>query len=134
MPIYRAISNGNLEIVRYLTEMGANIHANNNEFIQFAAKSGHLEIVRYLAEMGADINANNDAPIKMALTNGHFEIVRYLAEMDWNHFLPENLANNFFLEERFQSIWNHFLPENLANNFFLEERLFLKQKLYNMLH
>jgi len=42
-----------IEIVKYLVEKGANIHAYNEDAIIWAARNGHLEIVKYLVEKGA---------------------------------------------------------------------------------
>jgi hypothetical protein len=41
-------ANGHLEIVKYLAEQGADIHADNNFALQWSAYYGHLEIVEYL--------------------------------------------------------------------------------------
>ena len=63
-----ASENGHLEVVRYLVEQGANIHANNDYAIRWASENGHLEVVRYLVEKGANIHANNDYAIQMGIS------------------------------------------------------------------
>ena len=75
-PLYWAIRNGSLEIVRYLVEHGADVnHQGKNQYLflfmnndtafsgnqnwtplYWAAWNGNLEIVRYLVEHGADVN------------------------------------------------------------------------------
>jgi hypothetical protein len=39
---------GRLEIVKYLVEKGANIHANNDYSLRYARLNGHIEVVNYL--------------------------------------------------------------------------------------
>ena len=43
---------------------------------------GHLEVVKYLVEQGADIHAHDydgpDASLRMASENGHLDVVDYL--------------------------------------------------------
>ena len=73
------LKDGHLEVVVYLVEHGANIHADNDYAIRLASENGHLEVVRYLVEHGADIHANNDYAIRLASENGHLEVVRYLS-------------------------------------------------------
>ena len=46
--------NGRMEMVKYLVELGADIHAENEYALRWSAKHGHLEIVKYLVELGAE--------------------------------------------------------------------------------
>ena len=41
---------------------------------------GHIEVVKYLVEHGADIHAVNEQALRLAKENGHIEIVKYLNE------------------------------------------------------
>lgn len=52
--------NGRLEVVKYLVEVGANIHAYNDWAFRRAEENNHMEVVKYLAEAGADIHAGNE--------------------------------------------------------------------------
>jgi ankyrin repeat protein len=72
---------GHLEVVKFLVEKGANIHADNNLALRCASKYGHLEIVKFLVKNGADIHADNDRVLKLASLNGHFEVVEYLKSL-----------------------------------------------------
>jgi len=76
-----AAENGYLEIVKYLVENGANIHANNDCALRWAAYKGHLEVVKYLIENGADIHADNDSALYCIAWNGHLEVVKYLKSL-----------------------------------------------------
>ena len=57
--------------MQYLIENGANIHANDDFALRYAAKNGHLEVVRYLIENGADIHADDDYALRYATVYGH---------------------------------------------------------------
>ena len=57
---YGQVENGHLEVVKYLVENKANIHAKNDYALRLASGNGHLEVVKYLVENGANIHAKND--------------------------------------------------------------------------
>src|SRR4030042_1933252 len=69
---------GNLKMVKYLHQNGADITANNNAAIRWASRNGHLEVVKYLHQNGGDITADNNCAIRWASRNGHLEVVKYL--------------------------------------------------------
>ncbi|AGF85728.1 repeat protein [Moumouvirus goulette] len=73
-------SSGNLEIVQFLIESGANIHANNDIALKTASLNGHLEIVQYLVSIGANINTSKNYAIRWAARRGHLQVVKYLLE------------------------------------------------------
>jgi ankyrin repeat protein len=54
-----ASEDGHLDIVKYLVEHGANIHASNDGLLCLASYHRHLDIVKYLVDQGANIHANN---------------------------------------------------------------------------
>ncbi|ABJ77150.1 Ankyrin-related protein [Leptospira borgpetersenii serovar Hardjo-bovis str. JB197] len=63
-PLYFAIKNENVKIVRLLLEKGADVNFQNNAFynkslLYFAIENENSEIVRLLLEKGADANAKN---------------------------------------------------------------------------
>ena len=74
------ICEGHLEIVKYLVDNGADVHANDDEALRWAASNGYLEVVEYLVDNGADIHANNDGALMWATLNGRLEVVKYLVE------------------------------------------------------
>jgi ankyrin repeat protein len=77
---------GNLKIVKYLVENGADINA--KAFYEYtpiiiACLNGRFDIVNYLAKNGADVNARdayNDTALILASEKGHIEIVKCLVE------------------------------------------------------
>jgi len=51
---------GHFQIVKYLVEHGANIHARNDAALTNSVEYGYFEIVKYLVENGANIHAVDD--------------------------------------------------------------------------
>jgi ankyrin repeat protein len=71
------IDTGNLEIVKYLVESGADILADNNRAVRWAVRSGYLEVVKYLVESGADAKWALNW-IKKEGAGSTWEVVSYL--------------------------------------------------------
>ena len=69
---------GHLNVVKWLVENGADIHALTDQALRWAADWGHLHVVKYLTEQGADIHAGNDEALELAAKKGNKEIVEYL--------------------------------------------------------
>ena len=67
-----------LDVIKDLVKEGADIHANDNEALRWAAENGHLDVVKYLVSMGADIHALDDGTLRWAAINGHKDVVKYL--------------------------------------------------------
>lgn len=51
----------------------------DNDLIE-AAKNGHLEVVKYLVENGANIHADDDCALRWAVDYGHINIEQYLLD------------------------------------------------------
>ena len=51
---------GDIGIVKRLLQLGADIHAKDDNVLQYSAENGQLEMVKYLVEKGADIHARDD--------------------------------------------------------------------------
>ena len=71
---------GHLEVVRLLLENGADVHTRNNYALGWSAYYGNFEVVRLLLENGADVHANDDYALRWSAENGHLEVVRLLLE------------------------------------------------------
>jgi hypothetical protein len=80
LPLRNASECGHFEVVKYLVENGADIHDLHDLPLINASYEGHLEIVRYLVEHGADIHALNEQALRWASRGGRSEIVKYLLE------------------------------------------------------
>ena len=77
----RSVSfNGHLEIVKYLVELGADVHTYNDYPLSEASGKGHLELLKYLVEKEVDIHVNDDDALKQASMFGSLEMVKYLIE------------------------------------------------------
>lgn len=73
-----AARNGRLRVVKLLLKKSANIHAYNDAALCLAARNGRLEIVKLLLESGADIHVNNNCVLSWAAEKYHLEIVNFL--------------------------------------------------------
>lgn len=77
-----AVTNGHLEIVKFIVSAGAEISELCKSWvIQLTSAHGQLDSVKYLVSLGADITTPDDHgnyPVKCSAQNGEAEIVRYL--------------------------------------------------------
>ena len=71
-----AIDKGYLEIVVYLIERNKN--ANSSIVLRRAIQSSNLDIVKYLIENGADIHAYSDLPLRLAAKYGNLDIIKFI--------------------------------------------------------
>jgi ankyrin repeat protein len=77
-----------LEVVTYLVQTGADIHAtgdrdNRTILHHAAADEGHLDVVKYLISLGAHVNVGDNrgwTPLHMAAFFGHLSIVQFLVQ------------------------------------------------------
>ena len=85
--LHVASRKGNLQIVQYLLEKGANIEAKVQGFnagrtpLGLACEKGNLQIVQYLLEKGANIEAKDKdqkTPLHVASLYGRTDVVKYL--------------------------------------------------------
>jgi len=67
-----------VEVFKVIVRQGADIHADDDLALQWAAENGHLEVVKYLVDQGTDIHADSDHALQLAAENGHMEVVEYL--------------------------------------------------------
>jgi ankyrin repeat protein len=82
--LFAACISGNLETVKYLVALGADITAYDNCVVRWALNNDHLEIVNYLVSLGADITDDNNGAIRYASSNGYLETVKYLVSLGAN--------------------------------------------------
>ena len=80
MGLIQAAINGNLKVVKYLHQNGADIRALDDHALRWSADSGHLDVVKYLHQNGADIRARDDFALLRSAKNGHLNVVKYLIE------------------------------------------------------
>jgi ankyrin repeat protein len=83
-------SDGKIDIVSFLLWCGADIHAKNDDALQWAANNGHTEIVQLLIDNDADIHADEDASLRYSAGNGHIEVVKILLDNNANFNVLDN--------------------------------------------
>lgn len=69
-------------MLKYLLDLGIDIHASNEYALMRAIELGYLNVVKYLIERGADIHAEGDEneALQLAVENNHIDIVEYLEQ------------------------------------------------------
>jgi hypothetical protein len=78
MPLYLAIRNGHIEVVRVLIKNGIDIHAHQEAMLRESSRLGLLPMVQILVESGADVSAMNYEALRMAQDSKHNDIYQYL--------------------------------------------------------
>tara|TARA_R110002124_G_scaffold266813_1_gene433808 strand:- start:13818 stop:15764 length:1947 start_codon:yes stop_codon:yes gene_type:complete len=76
----KAIKANDAAKISGLINQGADIHANNDDSLRWAAENGHEAVVQMLIDNGADIHANNDMALRLAAQNGHEAVVQILID------------------------------------------------------
>lgn len=90
-PLIFAAVNGNLEVVKYLTDLGADIHQRSEAgatAIGQAANKGHIDVVDFLLVNGADINVKCQSactPLILAIQNKKYNVAEMLMELNANY-------------------------------------------------
>ena len=74
------------------------INENKNKFLFVASENGYLEMVIYLTKIGADIRFDNDYAVRIASVKGHLEVVIYLTERGANIRVLYDYAIRWALE------------------------------------
>lgn len=72
---------GELALVKYAIENGADVHIWNDEALVMATENRHLDIIKYLVEQGANIHTSRDWPLTVATERKYTEIVDYLSSI-----------------------------------------------------
>ena len=75
---------GNINHIKLLLEKGADIHAENDGALRWAAAYGHRDVVELLLEKGANIRAENDSALRRAAVNGYRDVVELLLKRGAN--------------------------------------------------
>lgn len=70
--------NGNILLVKFFIEKGANHRYSEDKPLGIAAANGHSDIVEYLVNEGANIKSRNSYALRFAVQNGHCNVVKFL--------------------------------------------------------
>jgi len=90
-----SIQENNTDIAEYLIEVGADIHTDNDQALQWASFNGNLKIFKYIVDHSVDstvIHVNNDYILRMASVQGHLEIIKILVEKSGDIHIDNNYA------------------------------------------
>ncbi|RYP61448.1 hypothetical protein DL770_009789 [Monosporascus sp. CRB-9-2] len=85
-PLTKAAANGDLECVRYLVELGADVNVRGPQDttpLMFAARGGYLSCVRCLLEHDAELNSRDkfgESALFEAAAWNHFEVAEFLLD------------------------------------------------------
>lgn len=72
---------GKTNYVKYLLEMGADVHVYDDAPLMWACFNGYADVVKVLLDYGAKAHARDDAPLRLAKDYGRADVVRVLK--DW---------------------------------------------------
>jgi ankyrin repeat protein len=75
-----ASHHNNVDQVKELLRLGAEVWARRDYAVYLAAAHGHNDVVRVLVEAGADISRDNYSCLQLASYNGHVDVVLFLAQ------------------------------------------------------
>lgn len=84
--LHVAASRGELDIVKTLIDLGADVNRNGGAYgggaLNEAASAGHIEIVKYLISCGADMDVSEPErnPLFGSISNGHVDTAKLLIE------------------------------------------------------
>ncbi len=91
--LWAAATAGDLDIIQYLVERGANVHHQLDSALRWSANNGHLPVVQYLIEQcGSDVHADHDSALCWSAENGHLPVVQYLVEHGANVHAEDDYA------------------------------------------
>ncbi|PVU95915.1 hypothetical protein BB559_002557 [Furculomyces boomerangus] len=128
-PIVFACGVGNMDMVKTLISMGANIRAKNDKGFVQACKSGHYEIAKLAIEHGADVSAGSykNEAFTCAYLGRHRKIVNLLVENGADKNLIPNLNFLIACERGDCTAVKAMLDNDLQNHTLLGERMDLDE-------
>lgn len=104
-PLFCALLNGHVDIVKYLIEHGADVNAKDEHgwtLLHFAVAKDNADAMEYLINHGADVNARDDAGLAPLHYVESVEAVERLTK----HGADVNLRDNKGLTPLFDAVFN----------------------------
>ena len=80
-PLYWAVSEGQVKVVKILLDAKADIHLGDDLAFITAAATGNREIIQMLFSAGASIHAQDDTALYWAARGEDYETVEFLVQM-----------------------------------------------------
>lgn len=112
-----ACQNGHLPIVKLLLKKGADIHADQDAAVEWAAREGRISVLEHLVEKhDADVQGRDNAPLIAAIAgthqkSGQLKTVRYLVEQGADVQAQDNLALLLAVEHQEDAIATFLLEQ-----------------------
>jgi ankyrin repeat protein len=84
-PLHYACEGGNLEVVKFLIDSGADVSVAGNDGntpLHYACEGGNLEVVKFLIDSGADVSALDKygySPLELLTSEHREEIEEYVS-------------------------------------------------------
>ena len=78
--LIEAAENGHTDTVALLLDRGADVHADDDYALHWAALKGRTETVALLLDRGANVHAYDDSALRWAVLNGHTDTVALLLD------------------------------------------------------
>jgi hypothetical protein len=101
LKMLKACESGQLDIVKFLYSLGADIRFRGDHPIQIAAISGHLDLVKFLHSNGANPLSCDQDYCMIIVNKCYFSVIRYLLSVGckfsfstWIIRIVKSLANN----------------------------------------
>jgi len=103
---------GQLEILKYLYSIGADILAMENLALRWACVNKHSDIVKFLLKKGADLKVRNNIPIKSAKHNGDLETIYILIKNGADKNILSERQKRYVILRKYYSKWRIIVFKN----------------------
>jgi ankyrin repeat protein len=76
----RSLSQKHFEMIKFLVEVGADLHEDDEYLLRLSANKGYFDFLRFLVGKGADIHVDDDYPLRESASRNDLEMVKYLIQ------------------------------------------------------
>jgi ankyrin repeat protein len=82
--LFEAVKTEDYERIKDLTIPKTSIHIYNNQPLRIACGLGNLDMIKFLIKLGADIHASPYGPLYEACKSGHLHVVDFILSQDFS--------------------------------------------------